>query len=217
MAGWHHSMDSMDVSLSELGKLVMDREAWRAAIHGVAKSQTLLIDWTELNWRGTWVDHSSLSLVFLYPHSVTAVPSLLLISKSNSSQDSVSPSCLMGRGHKKLKNAHMEVRVCSSVTHLLFVLVRVFSKTAPYPRTVLLLSWRFSCASCGLFQTVLGRHFWWGTKLFGQRIPWLWALSHIFFWLYSGFPGWGAVLYWISCLWIRHFVGTQIVVPTKVR
>ena len=43
--------DSMDVSLSELRELVMDREAWRTAIHGVAKSQTRLRDWTELN---TW-------------------------------------------------------------------------------------------------------------------------------------------------------------------
>ena len=40
--------DSMDVSLSELRELVMDREAWRAVIHGVAKSQTRLSDWTEL-------------------------------------------------------------------------------------------------------------------------------------------------------------------------
>ena len=43
--------DSMDVNLSELRELVMDREAWRAVIHGVAKSWTRLSNWTELNWK----------------------------------------------------------------------------------------------------------------------------------------------------------------------
>ena len=41
--------DLIDMSLSELRELVMDREAWCAVIHGVAKSQTQLRDWTELN------------------------------------------------------------------------------------------------------------------------------------------------------------------------
>ena len=42
--------DLMDMNLSELWELVMDREAWGAAIHGITKSQTRLSNWTELNW-----------------------------------------------------------------------------------------------------------------------------------------------------------------------
>ena len=47
--------DSMDMSLSALRELVMDREAWHTVIHGVTKSRAWLSDWTELNWRHIWI------------------------------------------------------------------------------------------------------------------------------------------------------------------
>ena len=46
--------DSMHMSLGELREFVVDKEAWRAAIHGVAKSRTWLSDWTELHWTDYW-------------------------------------------------------------------------------------------------------------------------------------------------------------------
>ena len=50
MAGWDHQLYGRE--LGQLRALVMDREAWRAVIHGVTKSRTQLSDWTELNWDG---------------------------------------------------------------------------------------------------------------------------------------------------------------------
>ena len=58
--------DSMNMSLGELRELVMDREAWRAAIHGVRKSRTLLSDWTELNW-------TDISILRTVPYCFTVV------------------------------------------------------------------------------------------------------------------------------------------------
>ena len=74
--------DSMGVSLSELRELVMDREAWRAEIHGVAKSRTGLSDWTELNWTMFIVEpvHNVCSAGFYKNYNPVTVQSYFFLS-----------------------------------------------------------------------------------------------------------------------------------------
>ena len=56
--------DSMDMGLGKLRQLVMEREAWHAAVHGVAKSRTWLSKWTELNWSRLQSHYSETSLLY---------------------------------------------------------------------------------------------------------------------------------------------------------
>ena len=84
----------------------MDRGAWRAAVHGVAKSWTWLRDWTELSWAG---NHASISLLsFIVSHSVTWCPEWQLVPQKGLDTDHVAwevcfpQTCFIvrGRGHE---------------------------------------------------------------------------------------------------------------------
>ena len=84
--------DSMDLGLDGLRELVMNREAWRASVHGVAKSRTRLSDWTELNWS---------FILILSQIEPAKTPSCRLLSPFDVSHSFLSTSLLSGTKYSR--------------------------------------------------------------------------------------------------------------------
>ena len=142
--------ESMDMSLSELRKLVMDREAWCVAIHGVAKSWTRVRDWTELNW--------------VWPHPSEQDPVSPSVSPISNFPKASYPSPSEGRqtenhNHWKLTNLITWTTAFSNS-------MKLWAMHVGPPKTVG--SWWRVLTKCGPLEKGMGNHF----SILALRTPW---------------------------------------------
>ena len=130
--------DSMDLSLSELREIVLDREAWRAAIHGVTKSRTWLSNWIELNWfSGSF---SSLPSPWWVPSMVSFILSKPHFSSSPWSQSSwllhrkKIPQCSLATKPHYMQPSEKETFLCVAMeAHFLFLFLQSFKGADYHP------------------------------------------------------------------------------------